>query len=98
MKNESHVHEKGHLMWLSQESGQKYPHFSALENDTSVHFLFSYVMECGFSAVVDLLLVKKNRLEITKPCDLRLKLKKIAPLINIFAVNAKPRDLIDYKS
>ncbi|GFT13251.1 uncharacterized protein TNCV_4077061 [Trichonephila clavipes] len=42
-------------------------------------FPSSYLAECGFTAVNDLLLKKRNRLDITKPGDLRLRLNKLEP-------------------
>ncbi|GFV37124.1 uncharacterized protein TNCV_3633921 [Trichonephila clavipes] len=42
-------------------------------------FPSSYLAECGFSAVNDLLLKKRNRLDIIKRGDLRLKLTKLEP-------------------
>ena len=44
-------------------------------------FPYSYLAECGFSTVNDLLLKRRNRLDITKREDLRLKLTKLVPYI-----------------
>ena len=72
---------KGSLMWLSQECKKKYPRCAALASQKLISFPSSYLVECGFSVVADLLHAKRNQLEITKLGDLRLKLTKLEPRI-----------------
>ena len=72
---------KGTMMWLCEETQDKYPNTSSLARKLLLTFPSSYLVECGFSAVNDLLLKKRNRLDITKRCDLRLKLTKFLPQI-----------------
>ena len=72
---------KGNLMWLSQECKKKYPRYTALASQKLINFPSSYLVECGFSVVADLLHAKRNQLEITKRGDLRLKLTKLEPRI-----------------
>ena len=68
-------------MWLSQECKKKYPRCTALASQKLISFPSSYLVECGFSVVADLLHAKRNQLEITKRGDLRLKLTKLEPRI-----------------
>ena len=44
-------------------------------------FPSSYLAECGFGAANNLLLKRRNQLDITKQEDLRLKLIKLVPYI-----------------
>ena len=73
---------KGTKMWLYDEVERKYPNISASARALLIPFPSSYLVECGFSAVDNLLEAKRNRLEITKRGDLRLKLTKLSPRIN----------------
>lgn len=68
-------------MWLSNEVKKKYPLTSTLAKDLLLPFPSSYLVECGVSTVEGLLENKRNRLNITKRGDLRLKLTKIKPKI-----------------
>jgi len=72
---------KGTMMWLCEETQATYPNASSLARKLLLPFPSSYLVECGFSAVNDLLLKKRNRLDITKRGDLRLKLTKFLPRI-----------------
>ena len=72
---------KGTMMWLCEETQAKYPNTSSLARKLLLPFPSSYLVACGFSAVNDLLLKKRNRLDSTKRGDLRFKLKKILPRI-----------------
>ena len=65
------------MMWLSGECEKKYPCGSTLARQKLISFPSSYLVECGFSVVADLLNAERNQLEITKPGDLRLKLTKL---------------------
>ncbi len=72
---------KGTVMWLCDELESKYPISTSLSRKLLLPFPTSYLVECGFSAISDLLLKKRNRLAITKRGDLRLKLSKLVPRI-----------------
>ena len=67
------------MSWLCDETETKYPHSTNFARKLLLPFPSSYLAECGFSAVNDLLLKKRNRLDITKRGDLRLKLTKLEP-------------------
>ncbi|XP_038649260.1 E3 ubiquitin-protein transferase MAEA isoform X1 [Scyliorhinus canicula] len=71
---------KGAMAWLCDETETKYPNSTRFARKLLLTFP-SYLAECGFSAVNDLLLKKRNRLDITKQGDLRLKLTKLVPNI-----------------
>ncbi|XP_029654310.1 uncharacterized protein LOC115227698 [Octopus sinensis] len=72
---------KGTNMWLCDEVERKYSSISTSARELLIHFPSSYSVECGFSAVDNLLEAKRNRLEIMKRGDLRLKLTKLSPHI-----------------
>ncbi|XP_026475458.1 protein ZBED8-like [Ctenocephalides felis] len=65
---------KGAMVWLCQEIEAKYPKITKCARKLFLPFPTSYLVECGFSAVNDLLIKKRNRLDITERGDLRLKL------------------------
>ena len=54
---------KGTTMWLCEETQAKYPNRSWLTRKLLLSFPSSYLMACGFSAVNDSLLKKRNRLD-----------------------------------
>lgn len=68
---------KGAMAWLCDETETKYPNSTSFARKLLLPFPSSYLAECGFSAVNDLLLKKRNRLDITKRGDLRLKPTKL---------------------
>lgn len=72
----------GQLMWLSKEVWNKYPGIATLARKLLLPFPTSYLVECGFSAVADILTKKRNRLDICDRGDLRLKLSKLQPSIS----------------
>ncbi|XP_029641288.1 protein FAM200A-like [Octopus sinensis] len=84
---------KGTKMWLYDEVERKYPKISTSARELLIPFPSSYLVECGFSAVDNLLEAKRNRLEITKRGDLRLKLTKLSPQIKTCAVCIRHRVL-----
>ena len=63
--------------WLCDETETQYPNSASFVRILVLPFPTSYLAECGFSAVYDLLLKKRNRLDVTKPGDLRPKLTKL---------------------
>ncbi|XP_053990033.1 SCAN domain-containing protein 3-like [Hylaeus volcanicus] len=72
---------KGAMAWLCEETEIKYPNATKCARKLLLPFPSSYLAECGFSAVNDLLIKKRNRLDITQRGDLRLKLSKLEPNI-----------------
>ncbi|XP_067126189.1 protein FAM200C-like [Centruroides vittatus] len=70
---------KGAMAWLCDETEAKYPNTTKCARKLLLPFPSSYLAECGFSAVSDLLTKKRNRLDITQRGDLRLKLTKLEP-------------------
>ena len=75
---ESAFRNKGTSMWLANEVGIKYPRCSLQAKKNTRAFP---LIECGFSAVNNLVTAKRNRLEITQRGDLRLKLTSLEPQI-----------------
>ena len=69
------------MMWLCEKTQAKYTNTSSLARKLLFPFPSSYLVECEFSAVNDILLKKRNRPDITKRGDLRLKLTKFLPRI-----------------
>jgi len=72
---------KGAMAWLCDETEAKYPNTTKCARKLLLPFPSSYLAECGFSAVNDILIKKRNRLDITQRGDLRLKLTKLEPNI-----------------
>ncbi|CAK9816137.1 SCAN domain-containing protein 3 [Anthophora plagiata] len=72
---------KGAMAWLCEETEIKYPNSNKCARKLLRPFPSSFLAECGFSAVNDLLVKKRNRLDITQRGDLRLKLTKLEPNI-----------------
>ena len=68
-------------MWLCDEVEGKYPNICKSARELLIPFPSSYLVECGFSAVDNLLESKRNRLYITKRGDLRLKLTNLSPRV-----------------
>ena len=65
------------MMWMSEESEKKYPNSTTLASQVLINFQSSYLVECGFSVVTDLLQAKRNRLEITKRGRFKAETDKI---------------------
>ncbi|GFV82822.1 uncharacterized protein TNCV_4147901 [Trichonephila clavipes] len=72
---------KGAMAWLSEETEIKYPNSTKCAKKLLLPFPSSFLAECGFSAVNDLLIKKRNQLDLTQRGDLRLKLTKLEPNI-----------------
>ncbi|GFW73455.1 uncharacterized protein TNCV_2801191 [Trichonephila clavipes] len=67
-------------MALCDETEAKYPHTT--QSARKLLLLFSsYLAECGFSAINDLLSKKRNRFDIPYRGGLRLNLTKLEPNI-----------------
>lgn len=73
--------DKFYGLWLSETSKKKYP--ILWENFVVIILCFpsSYLVETGFSAVNKILTKERNKLDISKRGDIRLKLTKIEPNI-----------------
>ncbi len=65
--------------WIYEEIQIKYPRMSEFNKKLLLPFPSSYLIQCGFSAVNDLLLKKRNSLNIAKRGNLRLKLTNFLP-------------------
>ncbi|XP_058019693.1 protein FAM200C-like isoform X3 [Ahaetulla prasina] len=72
---------KGAAVWLCDETEAKYPNSTYFARKALLPFPSSYLAECGFSAVNDLLLKQRNGLDISERGDLRMKLTKLEPNI-----------------
>ena len=70
---------KGALMWLIEKARSKYPVTSLLAGETLIHFPSSCEVECAFRVVNNSVDPSRNRLELTKRADLRLKPTSIDP-------------------
>ena len=66
-------------MWLHPEVMEKYPRLATCAQNLLLPFPSSYLVECGFSAVTEILSKKRGSLDITKRGDLRLKLTRLIP-------------------
>ncbi|XP_065665554.1 SCAN domain-containing protein 3-like [Hydra vulgaris] len=72
---------KGSMAWFFEETKIKYPGTTECARKLLLPFPSSYLAECEFSAITDLLLKKRNRFDITQRGDLRMKLTKLEPNI-----------------
>ncbi|GFV54753.1 uncharacterized protein TNCV_3844721 [Trichonephila clavipes] len=68
---------KGAMAWLCEETEIKYPNSIKCARKLLLQFPSSFLAECGCSAVNDLLIKKRNQLNVTKRGDLRLQLIKL---------------------
>ena len=57
---------KAVMAWHCDETESKYPHSTIFARKLLLPFTSSYLADCEISAVNDLLLKKRNRLDITK--------------------------------
>ena len=57
---------KGVMAWHCDETETRYPHSTNFARKLQMPFPSSHLAECGDNVVNDLLLKKRNRLEITK--------------------------------
>ncbi|KFD58936.1 hypothetical protein M513_00099 [Trichuris suis] len=65
--------------WMQRKVGGLYPRLSDIARKLLIAFPSSYLVERGFSVVTDLLRKKRNRLQIAKRGDLRLRLTNMKP-------------------
>ncbi|XP_065668043.1 SCAN domain-containing protein 3-like [Hydra vulgaris] len=69
---------KGSMARFFEKTKIKYPSITECARKLLLPFPSSYLAECRFSAITDLLL-KRNRLDITQQGDLIMKLTKLEP-------------------
>ena len=72
---------KRQFMWLDEEIVENYPNLSKHAQSLLLPFPTSYLVECAFSAVADILTKKRGSLTVIDRCDLRLKLTKLVPSV-----------------
>ncbi|KFD62176.1 LOW QUALITY PROTEIN: hypothetical protein M514_09975 [Trichuris suis] len=65
--------------WLQRVIPHLYPGLWNVVRKLLISFPSSYLAECGFSVVADLLTMKRNKLQIVNRGDLRLRLTSIEP-------------------
>ena len=70
------------LFWLQKDIPSTYPTLWNIARKFLIAFPSSYLVERGFSAVINLLTKKRNKLDITNRGDLRLNLSKLEPNID----------------
>ena len=73
---------KGLMMWLEFRVASKFAKLIAVAQKALLPFPTTYLVECGFSTVSDILTKKRGRLQITDRGDLRLKLTSFDPDID----------------
>ena len=69
------------FMWLDEEIVENYPNLSKRAQNLLLPFPTSYLVECAFSAVADVLTKKRGSLNVIDCGDLRLKVTKLVPSI-----------------
>ncbi|XP_034274523.1 protein FAM200A-like [Pantherophis guttatus] len=65
--------------WLQKKISDRYPALWTVVKKLLVAFATSYLVEHGFSVVIQLLSKQRNRLQITECGDLRLLLSDLKP-------------------
>jgi hypothetical protein len=80
---------KGIMAWMCEETNTKYPNITLHARNLLLPFPSSYLVQCGFRKISDLLIKKRNRLDITNRGDLRLKLTKLDPDIKFLCSKRK---------
>lgn len=73
---------KNIMMWLDHQVTSKYPTLASIAQTHLLPFPTTYLVECGFSTVNDILTKKRGTLDITKRGDLRIKLTNLTPNIS----------------
>lgn len=74
------LRERGCLMWLDVEAEKMFPISAAYARRKLTRFASTKLVECGFSAVIELLVNIHGRFDISKR-DLRLMLTQLEPRI-----------------
>ena len=65
--------------WMKNKVSERYPHIYQAVKLMFVAFPSSYLVEKGFSVVINLLTKQRNRPEIATKGDLRLSLTQLEP-------------------
>ena len=76
---------KGVFVWFDQCVSTRYPRIFKKAEYFLLPFPTIYHVESAFSVVNDLLTKKRNRLDVTKRGDLRLRLSQIQPDVKSLA-------------
>ena len=66
-------------MWFDKQVSDKYPISTDYAQNIILPFPTTYLVECAFSAVSDILSDKRSKLDITERGDLRAKLTNFQP-------------------
>ena len=74
---------KNQLMWLDPQVCAKYVQLAQVAEQTLLPFPTTYLVECAFSAVADILTKKRGTLDICKRGDLRAKLTCFSPRFSL---------------
>ena len=74
---------KNQLMWLDPQVCAKYVELAQVAEQTLLPFPTTYLVECAFSAVTDILTKKRGTLDICKRGDLRAKLTCFSPRFSL---------------
>ena len=74
---------KNQLMWLDPQVCAKYVELAQVAEQTLLLFPTTYLVECAFSAVTDILTKKRGTLDICKRGDLRAKLTCFSPRFSL---------------
>ena len=76
---------KNQLMWLDTQVCAKYAKLAKVAEHTLLPFPTTYLVECGFSAVTEILTKKRGTLDICKRGDLHAKLTCFSPRFSLLA-------------
>ena len=74
---------KNQLMWLDPQVCAKYVELAQVAEQTLLPFPTTYLVECAFSAITDILTKKRGTLDICKRGDLRAKLTCFSPRFSL---------------
>ncbi|XP_076812888.1 SCAN domain-containing protein 3-like [Clavelina lepadiformis] len=74
---------KNKLMWLDSQVCTKYAKLAMVAEQTLLPFPTTYLVECAFSVVTDILMKKRGTLDICKRGDLRAKLTRFYPRFSL---------------
>lgn len=78
-------------LWINSDIIEMFPQLCKQAELFVVAFPTSYLVECGFSRLSNMLSKARNRLDITKRGDLRLALTRLQPDIKKLVSRHQPR-------
>ena len=78
---------KNKLIWLDNNVNKKCPTLSAIAEKALLPFPTTYLIECDFSKVSDILSEKRHNLDVYKRGDLRASLTSFVPRFASLLVN-----------